>query len=383
MLVIHNAHRTGVVTVFDGLRLRFGTDYAGVGTLFSAYVLGYGIAQSIVGLVGDRFSAKRLLVTGLAASALFSALFAGTASYGAALAARFLLGATGALLYTPAMKLGIVLFKPEERGRVLGVLQAGAGIGSSGAMILVPALAGLVGLSGAFLSLSLLTAVTLVAAASVLPGEPGIASSSHAHGEPARLTRRGDFWQLLAASLIGMLAMYGILTWLPTYLTADFGYTEVWAGTVASLANLTLLVAAPIVGWAADLPRGRIMVVTGGSLLAVLVFGLLALSPWMPFVVAATLLSGVSLSATTAPFMLLAGERFGAGQTARVVGLMATAGQLGATLAGSVFGFVLERGGGFQAVWLACGAFALVRLVLLLDLIRRDRRRPRASDAAA
>lgn len=34
--VIHNAHRMGVTPLFGELRDRFHTDYAGVGTLFSA-----------------------------------------------------------------------------------------------------------------------------------------------------------------------------------------------------------------------------------------------------------------------------------------------------------------------------------------------------------
>ena len=65
MLVIHNAHRMGVTPLFGELRDRFSTDYAGVGTLFSAYVMGYAICQTIIGLIGDRFDARRLLLAGL------------------------------------------------------------------------------------------------------------------------------------------------------------------------------------------------------------------------------------------------------------------------------------------------------------------------------
>lgn len=374
MLVIHNAHRTGVVTVFDDLRLRFDTDYAGVGTLFSAYVFGYGLAQLAIGLAGSRFNARHMLLAGLTLSVLFSAVFAGTTSQGTALVARFLLGATGALLYTPAINLGIVLFDRAERGKVLGVLQAGAGVGSSGAMIAVPALAGVVGLSGAFLSLSILTAVALVAAFVLVPRDTPV-PAARAEVAAVNLSRRPDFWQLVAISFVGMLAIYGLLTWLPTYLTDQFGYSEVRAGTVASLANLALLLAAPLVGAAADLPHGRNGVVVGGSALAAVSFGLMVASQSIAIVLVATVLTGLSLAATTAPLMLLAGERFGAAHTARVVGLVAAAAQLGATLAGSVFGLVLTHGGGFREVWVACAAFALLRLALLLDLLRRDRRR--------
>jgi len=382
MLVIHNAHRTGVVTVFDDLRLRFDTDYAGVGTIFSAYVFGYGLAQLAMGVAGSRLNARHMLLAGLALSVIFSAVFAGTTSQGVALVARFLLGATGALLYTPSIKLGIVLFERSERGKVLGVLQAGAGVGSSGAMIAVPALEGVFGLTGAFLSLTALTASALVAAIFLVPGDAPV-SEERAEAAPLNLTRRADFWQLVAISFVGMLAIYGLLTWLPTYLTDDFGYSQVRAGTVASLANLALLLAAPLVGEAADLPHGRNGVVVGGSALAALSFGLMVAGQSIPIVLVATVLTGLSLAATTAPLMLLAGERFGAAHTARVVGFVAAAAQLGGTLAGSIFGLVLTHGGGFRAVWTACAAFALLRLALLLDLLRRDRRRAVTAEASA
>ena len=38
MLVVHNAQRTAVVPLLTDLQPRFGVDYAGVGTLFAAYV---------------------------------------------------------------------------------------------------------------------------------------------------------------------------------------------------------------------------------------------------------------------------------------------------------------------------------------------------------
>lgn len=372
MLVVHNAQRMGVVSLFAPLRGRFGIDYAGVGTLFAAYVLGYAIFQTVVGLVGDRFNAKHLLLTGLLLATGLSALFAWTRSYQLALVARFLLGATGALLYTPAIKLGITLFAREERGRVLGVVQAGAGLGIVGALVLVPLGVGWLGLTGGFLTLSGFTAAMLVLALVALPDTPQSGPVT-AGGGGAALGRRADFWHLLLFSFTGMLAGYGLLTWLPTYLTQVFGYSPVRAGTVASLANVVLLVAAPLVGLLADLPHGRVGVLLGGAALALFSFLLLVPAPPIAVVLASTLLLGVSLAATTAPLMLFAGERFGSGETARAVGLLSTAAQLGATLAGVVFGALLARGERFQLIWLVCALLAGARLAVFVSLLLRDR----------
>ncbi len=375
MLIVHNAQRTGVVPLFTDLQPRFGVDYAGVGTLFAAYVFGYAIFQAIVGLVGDRFNARSLLLTGLALSTLFSAAFAGTRSYELALVARFLLGATGSFLYTPAMKLGITLFARTERGRVMGILQSGAGLGAVGALILVPIGTAQLGMTGGLLALPVFTLLILVVAAIMLPDAPPQERTVRVPGSRAGIGWRADFWQLLAISFTGMLATYGLLTWLPTYLTTTFGYSTVRAGTFTSAANIALLVAAPAVGMLADLPQGRTLVVLGGSALAFACYVAIVPKEPIPVIFIITILVGVSLAATTAPLMLFAGERFTAGETARVVALMATVAQIGATLAGVVFGLLLAHSNRFKVIWIACVVLSLIRLVLLTPffLHRRDR----------
>lgn len=374
MLIVHNAQRTGVVPLFTDLQHRFGVDYGGVGTLFAAYVFGYAIFQAIVGLIGDRFNARLLLLSGLALSALFSAAFAGTRNYELALIARFLLGATGAFLYTPSMKLGITLFDRAERGRVMGILQSGAGLGAVGALILVPIGAARFGMTGGLFTLPIFTLVILIAALVMLPDAPPQQRARPVAGARAGIGWRPDFWQLLAISFTGMLATYGLLTWLPTYLTETFGYSTVRAGTFTSAANIALLVAAPVVGMLADLPQGRTLVVVGGSALAFVCYVALIPREPIPIIFVMTILVGVSLAATTAPLMLFAGERFAAGETARVVALMATVAQIGATLAGVVFGFLLAHSNRFQVIWIACAVLSFIRLVMLVPffLQRRD-----------
>ena len=368
MLVVHNAQRTGVVPIFADLQREFSTDYAGVGTLFAAYVFGYAIFQAIVGAIGDRFNARVLLLIGLTLSAVFSAIFAAVHVYAVALVVRFLLGATGAFLYTPAMKLGITLFDRDERGRVMGFLQAGAGLGAVGALILVPVMSTHFGTTGALAALPIFTVLVLIAAWVLLPDAPPQSRTPRVAGARTGLGWRADFWQLLAVSFTGMLATYGLLTWLPTYLTTSYGYSAVQAGTFTSAANIALLIAAPIVGVVADLPHGRSAVVLGGSVLAFCCYLLLVPPQSAGVVLLLTTLMGISLAATTAPLMLFAGERFGAGETARVVALLATVAQLGATLAGVVFGYILTYSGQFQIVWIACASLAFLRLALFVPL---------------
>lgn len=111
-------------------------------------------------IAGSRLNARHTLLTGLALSAIVPPVFAATTSQGVALVTRLLLGA---LLHTSSIKRGTALFERSERGKVLGELQAGAGVGSSGAMIAVPMLEGIVVRASAFLSLTASTTSALAA----------------------------------------------------------------------------------------------------------------------------------------------------------------------------------------------------------------------------
>lgn len=372
MLVIHNAQRMGVVAIYGPLNGRYGTGYSGLGALFSAYVLGYGLAQLVLGFVGDRFAPKHLLVAGLALSAALSALFAIEQSYALALPTRFVLGGTGALLYTPAMKLGITAFAAKERGRVVGILQAGAGLGSTGGLVVIPFLVQAAGLTKGLFALPLLSIVMLAPILVILPSGSGSARTRQKTRVPSVLGHV-DFWQLIAISLVGMLATYGLVAWFPTFLTATFGYSSTKSGALAAVTSIALLVMAPVAGALADLPHGRAGVLVGGSALATIAFGLLTISHQLAPVLVLAILIGVSMAATTAPLMLFAGERFGPTQTARVVGFMATAAQIGTTLAGVVFGVMLSGHGGFELIWICCALLGLARLATLLNLLRHDR----------
>jgi MFS family permease len=65
VLALHNAMRTGPVTLIEELRGRYGVDYAGVGTVVGAYTLAYGFAQLVAGLLTDRVGSRRLMLVGL------------------------------------------------------------------------------------------------------------------------------------------------------------------------------------------------------------------------------------------------------------------------------------------------------------------------------
>jgi len=60
----------------------FGWTEAGVGVIITAYLTVYAIGQFLNGVLGDRFSARRIIAAGLGLSVLANVLFGWTASIG-------------------------------------------------------------------------------------------------------------------------------------------------------------------------------------------------------------------------------------------------------------------------------------------------------------
>jgi MFS transporter, DHA2 family, multidrug resistance protein len=91
---------------------------------FSGYLLTLAAAMLPVGLLGDRFGRKTVLLTGLALFGLGSVACAFAPTAGWFIAARALLGVAGAGVTVMALSALTVLFTPEERPRAVGVWAA-------------------------------------------------------------------------------------------------------------------------------------------------------------------------------------------------------------------------------------------------------------------
>src|SRR5579862_2712193 len=164
---IANAQRIDVVPFFNDLRAAYHVDYAGVGGLLSAYLLGYVLAQIPAGLAADNMPARRVTIAGLACMTATSAAFALTGRYVPALALRFLMGLSGAALYSSTVKL--MLGVARNRGAAMGILQSGAGAGMVAGLFLMPLMSGWTGIPAAFLALAAAAAAVLAGGAVWLP----------------------------------------------------------------------------------------------------------------------------------------------------------------------------------------------------------------------
>ncbi|MFS7182884.1 MFS transporter, partial [Serratia proteamaculans] len=98
----------GFVTVFDlfvvnvaapVIQQQFAADFAGIGLIIAGYELAFGVLLIAGGRLGDRFGRRRMFSLGMLGFTLTSALCGMATSLSLLIVARFLQGATAALLF--------------------------------------------------------------------------------------------------------------------------------------------------------------------------------------------------------------------------------------------------------------------------------------------
>ena len=113
-----------------------------LGSLTSAFLLGYAFFQTVGGWLADRLGSRRVLAVGVVWWGIFTSLIAavppGIISAVLVLAAaRFLLGAGEAVLFPASNQFVSRWIPSQERGRANGLIFAGVGIGAGATPFLI------------------------------------------------------------------------------------------------------------------------------------------------------------------------------------------------------------------------------------------------------
>ena len=370
LLALHNAQRMAPVALYEELKVRLSVDYVGVGNLFGAYLIAYAVCNIPAGMLADRFDARRLVAVGAVLSVAASAVFATATSYPIAIAARMILGLAGALIYIPSVRSVVANFPKAKRGTVMGFLEMGAGAGQILSLTLLPFLAGQWDLARAFLALPAFGVLVLAGVLLVLPSSRPVVSANSG-GRLLQLARSSRFWNLIVFHFLGMLAIYAISGWLPTFARVDFGYTAVQAGLVGALVNVSLSLFSPLAGVISDRMRSRPPVLLAGAILMAACLAVLAISRDPTVLLVTAFLAGVSAAFSIPVVVIYVGESFSAAGAGLAVSVAGTIGQVASSLSGPLFGYTLETTGTFVAVWGLALATAVLRIPFLFGARQR------------
>ncbi|MEO5761796.1 MAG: MFS transporter [Vicinamibacteria bacterium] len=356
----------GLISAFAvGFRQRFQLSGTETALLVALPVLLGSLARLPMGIMADRFGARKVFSLLMMVVALPVFLVPQADTYSTLLVTAFFLGLAGS-----SFSIGVSYVSrwspPEKQGGVLGVYGMG-NIGQSAAVFLGPLLASLVGWEQVFTGLAGLLFVWGIVFWLLARDAPTKGAPKGFGALLTLLSRERLAWVLSAFYFLtfGGFVAFGI--YLPTLLKDDFGLTAADAGlrTAGFVILATLL--RPIGGALADKIGGAR--VLNGVFLAVIPFAMLmAWKAMIPFTVGALGCAALLGLGNGAVFKLV--PQYFPIETGAVTGLVGAMGGLGGFFPPLLLGFFRDRTG---AVWpgfallaaTSFGLFFLNRRVLL------------------
>ena len=246
-----------VAPIIPVLATAFSAPVQSVGLLVPAYLIPYGIATLVYGLLADRLGVQRVMLASLAVFAVLTALTATATSIGQMAIWRVLTGVGASGVIPLALVLVGKLFPYAQRGRPLGwlfgAMAGGMACGSPLGTILVP----VIGWRGLFL----LTGVAGGAAlAAFFPYRRMIAAAMRPVGGTLGDLFRG-YLRLLGTPrgrrtygyvLVNSIFQSGVFTWLGVYLERRYHLGPVGIGLALLGYGVPGFLLGPLIGHAAD-----------------------------------------------------------------------------------------------------------------------------------
>jgi MFS transporter, ACS family, glucarate transporter len=248
-----------------------------LGTIFSAFVVGYALAQPFAGRVADRFGPRRIIAIGVFCWCVLTALTAAVptnyaASFGLLLIVRFLLGVGESLIFPGSNRLVASWIPTRERGLANGIIFAGVGVGAG---LAPPIITSIMIAHDWRLAFWATAAIGLVALAAWLilvrdtPDEhPWISPAERNFIESDRIARAAEStrhvasWRSILANRHVMIltlsyfcfgyVAYIFFTWFFTYLSTVRGLDLKSSGLYATLPFIAMAIASPAGGWISD-----------------------------------------------------------------------------------------------------------------------------------
>jgi sugar phosphate permease len=205
-----------------------------LGLLMTSFVFAYGCSGLLLSFVGDLYGLRRSLAIGTAFWGLFMALMAGAGSFTTMLSLRILLGIAEGPQFAITNSTVKRWFPQREQARANSIWMIGSPLGSAIGFPLMIYLETTFGWRSAFMFLAVLNGLIILPLVLMLlrdqpPGAAPIAPAATTV-QPSYLSHVGlycrdwRFWMLVIFNSAALIYLWGLNSWLPSYLIKVRGF---------------------------------------------------------------------------------------------------------------------------------------------------------------
>lgn len=333
-----------------------------MGFLLSAFFWTYATFQLVTGWLVDRFSVKWVYAGGFLLWSLATAAMGLAYSLPALVAARFVLGAGESVAFPACSRFIVEAFPEARRGMANALVDAGAKAGP-GLSTLVGGLAvAAFGWRGLFVAIGLGSLLWLIPWLVAAPGGQGEAGGGAASPSWGQLLRTRAVWITSLGMFTYGYVNYFMLTWLPSYLVRERGFSMTDMAVFGSIPFWMMAVGSLAAGWTTDrlIRAGRPASAVRKYCVALGLFLCGAAMLPAPMVSSAThsllliTFSSVFLGVFSSNVWAITQTFAGPAAAGRWTGFQNFIGNLGGVAAPMATGWIVAETGSFQlAFWLA------------------------------
>jgi sugar phosphate permease len=361
----------------------FGLSDSGFGTLSSLFFWIYAPMQIVVGLVLDRYGARKFILGGSLCCAAGVLLFAATNVVGIAAAGRVLTGFGASFAFVSALWLVNHWFAPERFAMLSGAVNAVGMVGAAIGAVLLSDLVESAGWRMVFAATGLV-GLGIFAAAFLFLREPQSPASDadtrpveHVRQSLATVLGNGRIWAL---SIVGMLFYMPVNVyaglWGTTELVADHHRSQIAAETIVSMIFWGMALGSIVGGWVSDLLGHRKYLVLGGAVLTGLAYMTVLYLPLSAFAEGAFLFAAGFFGGFQMLTFAMAKEGEANDVVGTVVAFVNMIGIAGALIFQPLVGYLADAAGGNFALALgtvpACTALAALIVLFVPEYRHPD-----------
>ncbi|MEP9387479.1 MFS transporter [Mesorhizobium sp. KR9-304] len=359
-----------------------GVSISAAGLLISGYALGVVVGAPLLGAIAGRWSKKALLMSLMVVFTVGNLACALAPDYWTLMAARVLTAFAHASFFGVGSVVATGLVPANRKASAIAVMFTGLTVANILGVPFGTWLGQAYGWRSTFWAVTLVGLVALAVIALLVPkDEKADAAEEASEGVLAVLARPAVLLGLLAA-VFSWIGVFAAFTYIAPILTRIGGFSEAAVSPILLVFGGGLLFGNLLGGRLAD----RRLVPTVLGTLAVLSAVILALSLAIHNQIAAVVaigLFGAAAIATVAPLQMWVLEKAaGAGQ-ALASSFNIAAFNLGNATGAWLGGFVIDHGGGLEAVMPVAGIVPLAALAIVFAAERAERRGKRSALAAA
>ncbi|MGQ7245781.1 MFS transporter [Halomonas sp. V046] len=236
-----------------------------LGLLMTCFLLSYGASSMFLGFLGDIFSPKSCLYAMLLVTALLMAVMGFVDDFGVLLTLRVLLGIAEGPMFAVAYTIVKRLFPPHEQARATMLWLLGTPIGATLGFPFTIWVVDQFGWRTSFFAIALMTIPVVLLVylvfrkVDVTTRSPALQHTDRTHvplathrAATTTLLKRWSFWSICLFNVAFLAYLWGLNSWLPTYLVQDKGIDLDQAGIFSSLPFLAMLLGEVVGAIASD-----------------------------------------------------------------------------------------------------------------------------------